>query len=133
MATTEENMVTFLKADASIKSAVRIISYNKVPQDKQTPYIFFQQSDADDDIALGDSAGEPNRPAYDIEVWADNPAEAIAVKKLVHARLHKHRGTFGATTVQAIFAKSVDDNYVTNGAGDDDGLHGSFFRAEVVL
>lgn len=133
MATTEENMVTFLNASASIKEAVRIISYNKVPQDKSTPYIFFQQSGADDDIALDDSAGVPTRPQYDIEAWDDTPAGAIEVKNLVHARLHKHRGTFGDTTVKGIFAANVDDEYVPNGAGDDDGLHGAFFRAEVVL
>lgn len=131
--TTEEHMRKFLLADSSIKDTVKAVSYNKVPQNKDTPYIFFQQSGADDDVALDDSPGEPTRPQYAIECWDRTPAGAIALKKLVHARLNKHRGTFGDTTVKGIFAANVDDDYVPNGNGDDDGLHGSFFIAEVVL
>lgn len=133
MATTEENLRTFLLASVEIKAAVKAISYNHVPQDKDTPYIFFQQSGATDDIALDDSAGAPTRPRYAIECWADRPADAISLKNLVQARLHKHRGTFGTTTVKGIFAEDVDDEYIPNGNGDDLGLHGAALFAEVVL
>jgi hypothetical protein len=133
VATTEENMVTFLLASDSIKAAVKAVSYNHVPQDKDTPYIFFQQSGATDDVALDDSAGTPTRPRYAVEVWADRPADAIEIKNLVQARLNKHRGTFGDTTVKGIFAEDVDDEYIPNGNGDDDGLHGASLFAEVVL
>lgn len=134
MTTTEANMRTFLLADASIAAAVGPrVSYNHVPQDKDVPYIFFQQSGATDDIALGDSAGTPTRPRFAVECWADRPASAIELKNLVHARLHKHRGTFGDTTVKAVFAEDVDDEYIPNGNGADDGLHGASLFAEVVL
>lgn len=133
MTTTEEHMRKFLLADSGIAGVVKAVSYNSVPQDKDVPYIFFQQSGAEDDIALGDSAGVPTRPAYDVEIWDSTPYGAIALKNLVHARLNRHRGTFGDTTVQAIFCASVDDEFIPNGGGDERGLHGSFFRAEVVL
>lgn len=134
MTTTEANMRTFLLADASIAAAVATrVSYNHVPQDKDVPYIFFQQAGATDDIALGDSAGTPTRPRYAVECWADRPADAIDLKNLVQARLHKHRGTFGDTTVKGIFAEDVDDNYVFRGNGSDDGFHGFAIFAEVVL
>lgn len=134
MATTEENLRTFLLASDSIKALVaNRVSYNSVPQDKDAPYIFFQQSGADDDVALDDSAGVPTRPTYDLECWDKTPAGAITLKNLVHARVHKHRGTVGDTTVKGIFAANVDDEYVPAGGGEDAGLHGSFFRAEVVL
>jgi hypothetical protein len=131
--TTEKNLKDFLLASDSIKAVVKAVSYNHVPQDKDTPYIFFQQSGATDDIALDDSAGTPTRPRYAVECWADNPPDAISLKNLVQARLHKHRGTFGDTTVKGIFAEDVDDEYVPMGNGSDDGLHGAALFAEVVL
>lgn len=126
-------MKAFIQSDA-IKAVVGDrVSYNHVPQDKDKPYIFFQQSGADDDIALDDSAGVPNRPQFAIEAYADTPSEAVELKNLVHARLHKHRGAFGDTTVKGIFCANVDDNYEPAGGGSDDGLHWSAFLAEVVL
>lgn len=137
MATTEEYLRRFLLADSNIKAAVKAVSYNHVPQDKNTPYIFFQQSGATDDIALDDSAGTPTRPRYAVEIWADTPADAISVKNLVQSKLHKHRGTLGdsiaSTTVKGIFAEDIDDEYIPNGNGDDLGLHGAALFAEVVL
>lgn len=134
MTTTEENMRTFLLADANIYATVGTrVSYNHVPQDKDLPYIFFQQSGATDDPALGDSAGIPTRARYAVEAWAGTPSEAIALKNLVQGRLHKARGTFGTDTIQAIFAEDVDDDYVPNGNGSDDGLHGASLFAEVIL
>jgi len=133
MTTTEEHLRKFLLADANIKATVKAISYNHVPQDKDVPYIFFRQNGANDDIAMDDSAGVPTRPQYAVECIADRPADAIALKNLVQARLHKHRGTFGDTTVKGIFAEDVNDEYVPNGVGDDDGLHVAALLAEVVL
>lgn len=133
MATTEENLRAFLLASTSIKDLVRAVSYNIVPQDKDTPYIFFQQSGGSSDDALGDSAGVANRPRYDIECWDSSPSGAIALKNLVQARLHLARGTFGATTVKGIFAEDVNDDYVANGGGEDEGLHSAALNAEVVL
>jgi hypothetical protein len=133
VATTEENMVTFLLASDSIKAAVKAVSYNHVPQDKDTPYIFFQQAGGSHDAALDDSQVTPTRPRYAIECWASNPFDAIALKNLVQPRLNMYRGTFGDTTVKGIFAEDVDDEYIPNGNGDDDGLHGASLFAEVVL
>lgn len=133
MTTTEENMRAHLFGDADIKATARAISYNHVPQDKETPYIFFQQSGANDDAAMDDSNGVPTRPRYAVECWDATPAGAIELKNLVQARLNKYRGTFGDTTVKGIFAEDVDDNYVPGGSGGDDGLHGAHLEAEVVL
>jgi hypothetical protein len=132
--TTEENLATFVMSNSSIKTATGgRIAYNHVPQDDETPYIFFQQQGADNDVALDDLQTTPNRPRYAIECWADNPADAIALKNLIQPHLNCYRGTFGDTTVKGIFAKDADDEYVPNGAGDDDGLHGVALIAEVVL
>lgn len=133
MATTEENLRTYLLSVPSIKAAVRSISYNIVPQDKDAPYIFFQQAGAGDDAALGDSARVPNRPRYDIECWADSPSEAITIKNLLQANLHLYRGAIGDATAKGIFAEDVNDDYVANGGGEDEGLHSAALNAEVVL
>ena len=138
MTTTEEYMRRFLVADASIAAEVATrVSYNVVPQTKDGPYIFFQQAGGNDDIALDDSAGVPTRPRYALECWADKPAAAITLKNLVQGKLHKFRGTFGdsvvSTTVKGIFAEDVDDEYIPQGNGSDDGLHGAALFAEVVL
>lgn len=133
MTTTEENLKAFIQSDA-IKAVVGTrVSYNHVPGNFKTPYIFFQQAGSADDISLGDSPGTPTRPRYAWECWADNPAEAIALKNLVQARLHKYRGAVGTLTVQGIFAEDVDDEYIPNGNGGDDGLHGAALFSEVVL
>jgi hypothetical protein len=132
--TTEEHLRKFLLADSSIAGAVGSrVSFNVVPQDKDVPYIFFQQEGSTDDAALDDSAGTPTRPRYALECWADKPSDAISLKNLLQAKLHKHRGTFGDTTVKGIFAEDVDDEYVPMGNGSDDGLHGCHLFAEVVL
>jgi hypothetical protein len=134
MTTTEEHMRKFLLADTGIAAAVGPrVAYNNVPQTKGTPYIFFQQTGAVDDIAMDDSAGTPTRPQYTIECVDAKPLDAINLKNLVHARLHKHRGTFGDTTVKGIFAADVADNYTPNGLGEDAGLHWAALIAEVVL
>ena len=131
--TTEENFVQFLLDDASIAESVKVISYNKVPQNKDTPYVFFQQAGAIDDPAMDDSPGVPTRAQYAIEAIDDNPSGAIALKNLIQARCHKYRGAFGDASVKAIFAEDVDDKYEANGTGDDSGLHSAALVAEVVL
>jgi hypothetical protein len=134
MATTEENLRTFLLAGTGIAAAVGDrIAFNSIPQGKGTPRIFFQQSGSVDDTAMDDSAGAPTRPQFTIEVYDSKPEGAVAVKKLVQNCLHKHRGTFGDTTVKGIFAADVADNYTPNGLGEDAGLHWAALIAEVVL
>jgi hypothetical protein len=136
MATTEENFRAFLLADTAIAAVVgQRVNYNHVPQSKDPPYIFYQQSGANDDGALGDSPGTPNRPVYAIECWAELPEQAITLKNLVQGKIHKYRGAFGAagSTVQGIFAADVSDEYEFNGDGGDSGLCGVALFAEVVL
>ncbi len=134
MTTTEENLRAFILADANIKASVATrVSYNKVPQDKDVPYIFFQQQGADDSPVLDDSPRAPLQPRYAIECWAATPASAVALKNLVQPRLNLYRGTFGDTTVKGIFAADADDEYVPLGDGGDSGLHGVAIVAEVVL
>ena len=134
MATTEENLRAFLLAGTSIADAVGTrIAFNKFPQTKGTPRIFFQQSGSVDDIAMDDSAGAPTRPQFTIEAYDSTPEGAVALKRLVQDRLHKHRGAFGDTTVKGIFAADVADNYTPNGLGEDAGLHWAALIAEVVL
>lgn len=125
-------MKAHLLGDSSINSAVTDVAYNHVPQGPRGAYIFFQQSGAVDDIALGDSAGRPTRTRFAVECWSDDPYDAVTLKGLVQARLHKYRGAFGDSTVQGIFAEDVDDQYVPNGNGADDGLHSASLFAEVV-
>lgn len=134
MATTEENLRAFLLADAAIADAVGSrVAFNKFPQTKGTPRIFFQQSGSVDDTAMDDAAGAPTRPQFTLEAYDSTPEGAVALKKLVQNKLHKHRGAFGDTTVKGIFAADVADNYTPNGLGEDAGLHWAALIAEVVL
>ena len=134
MTTTEENMRTFLLSDSDIAQAVGPrVAYNNFGQTKGNPRIFFQQTGAADDVAMDDPAGEPTRPQYTIEAIDSTPEGAVALKKLVHAKVNKARGTFGDTTVKGIFAADVADNYSPNGLGEDAGQHWAAFIAEVVL
>lgn len=138
MTTTEEYLRKFLIADSAISALVGTrVAYNNFPATKGNPRIFFQQTGAVDDVAMDDSAGEPTRPQYTIEAIDSTPEGAVALRKLVHAKLHKHRGTFGdsvaSTTVKGIFAADVADNYTPNGLGEDGGQHWAAFIAEVVL
>ena len=134
MTTTEENLRAFLLSDTGIAAACGSrVAYNHFAQTKGNPRIFFQQSGAADDVALDDSAGVPNRPQFTIESIASTPEGAVALKNLVHAKVNKHRGALGDTTVKGIFAADVADNYTPKGLGEDAGQHWAAFIAEVVL
>lgn len=134
MATTEENLVTFLLADSTVTAKVgNRVDFNHVPESDGTPYIFFQQQGASDAPVLDDSARTPLRPTYAIECWAMTPADAVTLKNILQGKLHLYRGTMGSQTVKGIFAEDASDEYVYAGDGGDGGYHGVAIFAEVVL
>jgi hypothetical protein len=132
-ATMEENLSALILADATIKSAIGTrLAYNHVPQLDQIPYGFFQQSGTSDDDGIGDSAGLPTRFQYALEFWDTDVLRAKQTGRRAQQILHKYRGAFGDSTVQAIFAESQNDDYTPRGIMDDSGFHGCFLNLEVI-
>jgi hypothetical protein len=129
----EENLKSFLLADDTVKGIVGSrVAYNHLPQASDVPYVWFQQSGSIDDDGIGDAAGAPTRFQYDVECWSERPFQAKQLSSRVQAILNKYRGTFGDTTVQAIFAPSQNDQYVPKAVPADEGFHGSFLSLEIV-
>jgi hypothetical protein len=133
MAILEENLKAFLLTDSTIKSIVGPrVAYNHIPQADEVPYIWFQQSGSVDDDGIGDTAGSPTRVQYALECWEREPYRAKVLGKRVQDILNKHRGAFGDTTVQAVFAPSQNDDYVPKAIPADEGFHGCFLNVEVI-
>lgn len=133
MATMEENLASLILSDTTLKSAIGSrLAYNHVPQTSQIPYGFFQQTGTVDDDGIGDAAGLPTRFQYSLEFWDTDALRAKSTGRRAQQLLHKYRGAFGDSSVQAIFAASQDDNYVPRGINDDNGFHGSFLNLEVI-
>lgn len=133
MATLEENMVKHLLGDDNIASRVsaRVI-YNSIPN-PVGDYIWFTLSATEDEYCLDDAPGAPFRYFYDVECYSENPFRATELGRFVQARLNKvPKGTFGAGTVQGVFAENQDADYVAKGDGSDGAFHGAFIRAEVI-
>jgi hypothetical protein len=132
-ATIEENLSALILSDTTLKNAIGSrLAYNHVPQLDDIPYGFFQQNGSTDDSGIGDAAGLPTRFLYALEFWDTDALRVKATGRRAQQLLHKYRGTFGDTTVQAIFAESQDDNYEPRGIMDDSGFHGSFLNVEIV-
>jgi hypothetical protein len=131
--TMEENLATLVLGDSTLSNAIGSrLAYNHVPQTDQIPYGFFQQTGTVDDSGIGDSAGLPTRFQYTLEFWDTDALRAKATGRRAQQLLNKYRGTFGDSTVQAIYADSQDDNYTPRGIMNDSGFHGSFLSLEVV-
>jgi hypothetical protein len=131
--TVAENLRAKVLADTTVSARIADrMSYNRIPQSEHKPYIWFTQSGSSHDVAMDDAAGGPNRRMFDLECVSPVPEEARMLIDAVQAALNNHRGTFGDSTCQAIFATEQDDQYVPRSSGGDDGLHACALLVEVV-
>ena len=139
MATVDENLLTFLKADATVlRLSQGRICQNHVPQNAQgvplLPYVFYYLSSDVDDTALSDANGSgPNRHQFFVECYGQNISASRTLGNAVRSRLHLYRGaSFGGQTVQGVFCNSVGDEYEPLGNGGDKGIHGANYSVQVV-
>lgn len=134
MATIDENLKAFLQADTSIAQRVAYrIHENHVPHKPKLPFIFFVQTDDDDELCLDDAAGSgPFRYFFAVECISDSLRESRELARLVKSRLNKLApgATFGATTVQGCFCESQKDDYEQRVA--DTGFHVCALQCEVI-
>lgn len=127
MATVDQDLITFLMADANSPSVPKLcggrIHQNYVPPGNNgtspiTPYIWFAKSDDTGEDALADAAGTAAyNNVFDLECWAQTPLEAVRLKNAVRSRLHLARGTFGTGTVQGVFVTGQGGDYQLKGTG----------------
>lgn len=133
MATFEENTVTQIRADATLKSYVGDRVYVNQLGSSEGDFIFLQQSDTGFEDALDDSSGgTPFRRFYDAECWSENLSNAIAMGNRLQSYLHLYTGTWGASTVKRVFAASQSEDYEPKGNGSRESFHGRFVRLEVI-
>ena len=133
MATFEENLVTQIRADTTLKGYVGDRVFVNQLSDGEGDFIFLQQSDTGYEDALEDAAGgSPFRRFYDVECWSDKLENAIAIGNRLQVYFHLYTGTFGDTTVKRIFAPNQDEGYEPKGIASTDSFHGRFLRLEVI-
>lgn len=132
--TVDENLIVFLKADATVSRLCGGRIYkNKVRQDAPRPHVWFARESSEQEDCLDDTNGAaPFRYFYDMEAVADTNAEADRLQEAVRARVHLFAGTFGDSTVKRCFAEVQDEQYEPHNVGGDTGLHVPSLRVQVV-
>lgn len=132
--TVDENMVAFLKADATVSRLCGgRIHKNKIKQGSIRPHVWFARESSEQEDTLDDANGAaPFRHFYDVEIVADTNGEADRLAEAVRARCHLFTGTFGDSTVKRIFAEVQDEQYEPHNVGGDTGLHVPSLRVQVV-
>ncbi len=131
MADLDENLITFLKADATVAAITEVISINRVPENKTPPYIWIQLDDEFDETDLGGSGGTPIS-VFDIECTSEDLDESKDLQTAVKAALHGHTGSFGDQVIAWAEVTGKDDTYETRQQfGDDKNLHVSALTLEI--
>jgi len=139
VATVDENLLAFLKADSAIVRLVGArIHENKVPQDPQGDYLWFALLDEEDEYCLDDADGAaPFRYRYAIECvgfsgGAQNQRKSREIANAVKARVKNYNGAFGDSTVQGIFVEAVSEDYQPRNDLSDFGYHTRALTLEVI-
>lgn len=119
MADIDENLVTFLTADAGVSAISTLIAVGWIPDADSTPYVWVSLQDEEDELDLDGSSGYA-RSRFDIECCSDDIGEAKDLGKAVKTALDGYRGTFGTTHSMGAFVETKDDDYLPLNADDDD-------------
>lgn len=133
MAVLEENLRTWLMADATIASYIGSRVFDSQLANDEGDFIFFQLAETGYEDALDDSSGGlPFRRVYDVECWSDDLARSRVLGQRVQSYAHLYTGTFGDTTVKRIFAANQDEEYQPKGDGSGSCFHSTNLRLEVI-
>ena len=131
MADIDENLITFLAADAGVSAITTSIHINRVPESKTEPYIWIQQDDEfeETDITGGGGAIEYS---FDVECTSTDLTEAKDLQSAVKSALHGTSGAFGDQVIAWAEISSKDDTYETRQQfGDLENVHVAALNLEI--
>lgn len=134
MATLEENLTAFLLADAPLAALVGDrVHAGHAEQEEDEPYLIFFRAGTDDERTTDQTPGnEPFRNLFDVEIYGTDVAAVHAVAAAVKACCDCYVGTFGDSTVKAIFVEDHTDNYVPKNLDTDEVTHFAALQLEIV-
>lgn len=120
MATLAQNLRAVLIGDTTLKEYVGARVHDSYAPDPDRGYfIAYAQTGNVDDMALDDSAGQPTRTQFAVEIHGDDLGVVGTIAERCQAILHKMRGTFGDTTVKGVFAESMSKDYIPKAVQGD--------------
>lgn len=139
MSDVAQNLIALLRADTAVaKWAAARVREDHVPQATYdgtvTPahiWLGLRQSTPFDHIN-GDVGESPMSVTFDLECIAGKQYDANQLAAAVRTKLHNYRGTFGDSTVKAIFINDQDNNYTPKATGGDNGLFVMAFDVQVI-
>lgn len=135
MPTVDEDLVTYLKADATVlrKCGGRIYE-NFAPPAPPLPFIFFVRTGDETWDALDDAQGvAPNVIRFAVECIGQSLKDAWAIAAAVKARCHKAvKVTFGSRTGVTLWCEDQSDSYEPRAGGPGaTGFHVAALQVEV--
>lgn len=122
MASTGENLRTFLLADNTVSALVGTRVYqNVVPETAALPFVWFSRRGVEYLDVLGEEE-TPWKEFWDIECVDDDVDGAEDLTDAVRVALNDKHGTFGADTVQWLAVRNQVDGYQARNPDADETL-----------
>lgn len=123
MADLDENLRTFILADATVAALTTSVHINRVPENKTNPYIWIRTTDTETELNLDGSTG-PTLTTFTIEGTSTSLDIAKDMQTAIQSRLQGFTGTIGTQSTAFIRVDSLDDSYISRQAmGDLDDYH----------
>jgi len=131
MADLDQNLRSFLLADAPIAAITTNVHVNNVPDNKTKPYVWLQLDDESQQLNLGGSTGTI-QSFFDCEATSTTLSQAKDLATKIKTALHGYTGSFGDQNVAYVEVTSRDDTYETRqDFGDFKNLHVSALTIEI--
>lgn len=132
MSDVAENLRTFLLGDAAIARKVGLrVSQDAIPQGKPSPFIFLGRQSTTVERCLGETGNTPFSHIFAVECIGEDLDDSQSLADLVRARCDGYSGTFGDSTVQAIFVEEQADDYLPKAVDLNSGEHIAALSVEV--
>lgn len=126
------NFRKFLLAQSSLarKVAARI-HQDHIPQSSSAPYVYFSRQNAEFLTCLDSEVGEqPHAQSFAIECIGRDIGDAQELGDEIRA-INNYKGTFGDTSVQAVFVEDQSDDYEPRVLSGDDGAFSCNLRVTI--
>lgn len=127
------NFRSHLLASTGIAAVVSDrIHQTKMSEQSSFPAIWFQRVGEEEEITL-DGEGGLKQTTFDLECISTDLDESIDLGITVKRYIHGWSGTLSGTTatVQGVFVRDKDDDYIPRNEGSDDGRTVSALSVEV--
>lgn len=116
-----ERLVAALIANTAVNAIVgKRVHQSHVPEDSSKPYIWLNRRGTEDDDCLSVAVGnDPLVESFDLECWSPVLSQSQSLAAAVQNALHNVYGSWQSTTVASIFVTDQNDDYLPQGADDE--------------